>query len=62
MVDALLAYVRPALTAFGDYDETKSLITKLFRTGNGATRQRAVYAKTEKLEDVVDFLITQTAL
>ncbi len=60
VVDKLLAYVKPALTTFDDYKETKALITRLFKKGNGAARQRAVYAKTEKLEDVVDFLVAQT--
>lgn len=61
VVSHLLAYIKPALESFGDYAEIKSLITKLFRNGNGATRQRAVYAKNESLEDVVDFLIAETS-
>ena len=60
-VDNLLTYVRPALTAFDDDKEIKSLTTKLLKKGNGATRQRAAHAKNEKLEDVVDFLVAETS-
>lgn len=60
LVSKLLAYVKPALTTFGDYEEAKSLTAKLFRQGNGAIRQRKAFAKNENLNDVVDFLIART--
>ncbi|MGF7214731.1 carboxylate-amine ligase [Spirosoma lacussanchae] len=61
LVDQLLTYVSPALDAYGDRKEITRLIDKVFREGNGASRQRAVFERTESLEDVVDYLITETA-
>ncbi|GAB3492982.1 carboxylate-amine ligase [Spirosoma knui] len=61
MIDKLLAYVRPALEEYGEWDEVSALVRALFKRGNGATRQRKEYAKRESLEDVVDFMIAETA-
>ncbi|WP_236648660.1 carboxylate-amine ligase [Spirosoma sp. 209] len=61
LVDQLLAYVSPALDVYGDRNEITKLIDKVFGEGNGASRQRAVFEQTEKLEDVVDYLIAETA-
>lgn len=61
MVEQLLAYVRAALEERGDWDEISTLTRETLARGNGATRQRAAYARRESLEDVVDLLIAETA-
>lgn len=61
LVEKLLTTLRPALEAYGDWDEINSLARDTLGRGNGATRQRAAYARRHQLEDVVDLLITETA-
>jgi carboxylate-amine ligase len=61
MVEALLAYVRPALEEYGEWDEVAALARRTVKRGSGARRQREVFARNERLEDVVDYVITETA-
>jgi carboxylate-amine ligase len=61
LVKKLLATLRPALERYGDWDEINSLARDTLARGNGATRQRAAYARRDQLEDVVDLLIAETA-
>jgi carboxylate-amine ligase len=61
MVQRLLTLVRPALEASGDWSEVSGLVEKTLTHGNSAMRQRAVYARTGRLEDVVDLLTEETA-
>lgn len=61
LVKTLLDKIRPALEAAGDWEETSSLVAETLRAGNGAMRQREVYQRTGKLEDVVDYLADETA-
>ena len=61
LIDKLLTYVRPALEEYGEWDEISTLVKATFKRGNGATRQRKAYTKRERLEDVVDFMIAETA-
>lgn len=61
LIESLLTFTRPALEAFGDWDEVSALVRRTLRRGNGAARQRAVYQKTGRLEDVVDFIVQETA-
>lgn len=61
LVQKLLDKLRPALEAAGDWTETTGLVAETLRHGNGAMRQREVYKRTGKLEDVVDHLIAETA-
>ena len=58
----LLDFTRPALEDFGDWDEVSSLVEETLAEGNGAQRQRRVYGRRERLEDVVDALVEETAL
>ena len=62
VVYKLLAFARPALEDFGDWDEVSPLVEKTLEKGNGAQRQRRVYGQKELLEDVVDALVEETAL
>lgn len=61
MIDALLAYVRPALEEQGDWDEITTLVDETRRRGGGAARQRAAYERAGLLEDVVDLIVAETA-
>ena len=61
LLEKFLAFVRPSLEEYGDWDEISSLVQQTMQHGNGATRQREVYKRTECLEDVVDFIVAQTA-
>jgi carboxylate-amine ligase len=61
MVEKLLAFTRPALEEFGDWEEVSSLVGETFQGGNGASRQRRVYGRAGRLEEVVDMLIEETA-
>jgi carboxylate-amine ligase len=59
MVEALLAYVRPALESYGEWDEVAALARATVERGSGARRQREIFARNQRLEDVVDFLIAE---
>lgn len=61
LVEALLAFVRPSLEAFGDWDEVSALVRETLGRGNGATRQRRAFERTGRLEDVVDAIVAETA-
>ena len=61
LVQSLLAFVRPALEDAGDWAEVSALTTETLRGGNGAMRQRAVFAETNSLEAVVDYVLAETA-
>ncbi len=60
-VGQLLAFARPALEAAGDWDEATALVDATLRRGNGARRQREAFARTGRLEGVVDQLAEETA-
>jgi carboxylate-amine ligase len=62
MVDRLLAFLGPALRDFGDWEEVSTLVKRTFACGTGAARQRAVLARTGRLQDVVDYAVAETAL
>jgi glutamate---cysteine ligase / carboxylate-amine ligase len=61
LVERLLSFVRPALEAEGDWSVVSSQVEQVLQHGNGATRQRQVYQRTGRLEDVVDFIVAETA-
>jgi glutamate---cysteine ligase / carboxylate-amine ligase len=60
VVERFLAFLRPALMADGDHDEVCELVETTLSRGTGADRQRAVFARRGRLEDVVDFVVTET--
>lgn len=60
-IESLLAFVRPALEAAGDWNDVHALASETLRRGNGAQRQRAVYRRTGRLEAVVDSIVAETA-
>jgi carboxylate-amine ligase len=61
IIEKLLAFVRPALEEGEDWEEVSSLVHDTLEHGNGARRQRQAYERAERLEDVVDMLIEETA-
>ena len=61
MVGKFLNYLRPALEEHGEWDEIASLVNETVERGTGAARQREAFARRERLEDVVDFVIAETS-
>ncbi|MCP3784469.1 glutamate--cysteine ligase [Micromonospora sp. A3M-1-15] len=60
LLDRLVERVRPELARHGDLDQVTDLLGGLRRHGSGAARQRAVFARTGKLVDVVADVARQT--
>ncbi|TDB98472.1 YbdK family carboxylate-amine ligase [Micromonospora fluostatini] len=60
LLDDLVDRLRPALDRHGDLTEVTDLLGALRRHGSGAARQRAVYARTGRLTDVVADVARQT--
>lgn len=61
MIEKLLSFVRPALEVHGDWEEISTLVHATMNRGTGAARQRAIYQRTGSLEEIVSYLITETA-
>ncbi|HEY9845288.1 MAG TPA: hypothetical protein V6D03_03735, partial [Candidatus Caenarcaniphilales bacterium] len=61
LVEKFLAFVRPSLEEYGDWQEISSIVRETMQRGSGATRQREVYKRTGRLEDVVDLIVAETA-
>lgn len=61
LIEGLLAFVRPALEAAGDWDEVAALVQATLEHGNGASRQRQVYRRSGRIEAVVDLILEETA-
>jgi len=61
LVEKFLEFVRPAIEEFGEWDEVYAIAHEIIHQGNGAARQRDVSKRTGSLEDVVDFVVRETA-
>jgi carboxylate-amine ligase len=61
LVDRLLKYVRSPLEEAGDWDEMTKLVERTRCLNSSAERQRRVFSETNRLEDVVDLLVRETA-
>lgn len=61
LVDRLLKYVRSPLEEAGDWDEMTKLVERTRCLDSSAERQRRVFSETNRLEDVVDLLVRETA-
>lgn len=61
LVEKFLAFVRPSLEEYGDWDEVSSIVRETMQRGIGATRQREAYKRAGRLEDVVDLIVAETA-
>jgi len=60
VVEQFLAFLQPTLEDSGDGADVRAGVARIQRDGTGAARQRARYATTGRLADVVDFVVTQT--
>ncbi|MER7440620.1 carboxylate-amine ligase [Micromonospora avicenniae] len=60
LLDRFVERLRPALERHGDWAEVADLLSGLRRHGTGAARQRAVFARTGQLSDVVRDVARQT--
>lgn len=61
VIQALVAYAGNALDEAGERDTLLDLVAGVVAAGGGAGRQRAVHARTGRLEDVVTDLAERTA-
>ena len=61
LLDRFLTYLRPTLEDTGDWDEVAALAEQTLRRGNSARRQRQTFAQSQRLQDVVDLLVAETA-
>ncbi|HEV2912624.1 MAG TPA: carboxylate-amine ligase [Pyrinomonadaceae bacterium] len=61
LVEKLLAFLRPVLEERQEWDEVSALARLTVERGTGATRQREAYARSGRLEDVVDLIVAETA-
>lgn len=59
LVERLLEYIRPALETSGEWSEVAPAVQRVLEHGNGAARQRDVFQRTGRLEDVVDHLVAE---
>jgi glutamate---cysteine ligase / carboxylate-amine ligase len=61
MIEKMMIFLRPALEESGDWQEVSALVGSTLKHGNGAMRQRQMYERAGRLQDVVDLLIEETA-
>lgn len=61
VVQEMLRTIEPALREAGELDRVAEDVDWLFQRGTGAARQRAIFAKTGRLSDVVAHLARVTA-
>lgn len=61
VIENFLYFLRPALEKHGDWEEISTLVLATMRHGNGATRQRTIYQRTGSLQEVVHYLVRETA-
>lgn len=59
LLDRLLEHVRPQLRETGDEEFAGDVVERLRRTGGSADRQRAAFARRQRITDVVDKLAWQ---
>ena len=60
MVEKLLAFLRPSLEEGEEWEEVSDLVRGMATHGTGARRQRELYGRSGRFEDVVDFIIAET--
>jgi glutamate---cysteine ligase / carboxylate-amine ligase len=60
IVGRLLGFVRDALEEQGDWEEVNDLVRRTVLRGTGAARQRRALARADRMEDVVDLIVSET--
>lgn len=61
LIERFLAFLRPALEIEGDWERVANLVASVLSQGNGAMRQRAVFQQAGSIENVVQYIIDETA-
>jgi carboxylate-amine ligase len=61
LLERFLHFLQPALETEGDWKQLTELLGRILEQGNGAIRQRAIFNRTRKIEDVVQYIIDETA-
>ena len=61
LMEKMLAMLRPALEAEGNWELITSLVQETLQAGNGAIRQRAAYQRNGHIEEVVAYILTETS-
>ena len=61
LIESFLAFLRPALEAEGDWEHISRLVAHTLNAGNGAMRQRTLFQQTGSMQDVVQYIIDETA-
>ncbi|MBV9868581.1 MAG: carboxylate-amine ligase [Abitibacteriaceae bacterium] len=61
IIESFMQFVRPSLEATDDFLTISQLVEETLQHGNGAMRQYAVYQRNGQLNDVVDFVVQETA-
>ena len=61
LIRALLRYVRPALEEYNEWDKLSELVEAVLKSGTGSARQLAEYKQKGNFEDVVDYMVAETA-
>src|SRR5215204_6420473 len=60
LIGRLLARLRDALEEDRAWEEVSELVRATLGRGNGATRQRAAFARANRFEELVDFIVGET--
>jgi carboxylate-amine ligase len=60
VIESMLTFLRPALEAQGDWDEVSQIVRKTLDHGNSARRQLGAFARSGRLEDVIDLILRET--
>jgi carboxylate-amine ligase len=60
LIKKFLIFIRPSLEEYGDWDEVSTIVGEILQQGTAASRQRQVYKRAGKFEDVVDYIVKQT--
>lgn len=60
LIEGMLRFLRPSLEALDDWDEVSTLVREVRERGTGAQRQREIYARTGRMEAVVDYVVAET--
>lgn len=61
LLEKMLAFLRPALEVFGEWEQVSTLISKTLRDGTGAARQRQAFARSQSYQEVIDYIVSETA-
>jgi carboxylate-amine ligase len=61
LIEKMLTTLRPALEKSHTWEEISALTHTTLQRGNGAMRQQAVYQQNERIEDVVEYIVTETS-